>query len=224
MSVASSGRLKSADDRNVVAYRYGTIAGPPSSTTTMTTASTMSGIGHNHPPSFDNIVAENLRRGLLLSQLHTILRAVSDPHLSGRHLQVLAQIIERTNAKSGMAYPGRARLAADITYYSHGEPKHYSVPSIANAVSDLIYWGYIVSDKRAAEGKGRALSHYATTPPSIEALRAQITAWCESIRQQPKREFPASRSADVDTSIDVRDDDDTSDHPEWRKLRPAHSV
>ena len=189
---------------------------PPSSTTHETTAQiirpTQFGsaqpeytalVGHNRP-TFDNIVEENLRRGIYLSQLNCITRAVRDPRITSRHLQVLAQIIERTNTKTGFAYPGRARLAADIVYYANGEAKSYSQASIATTISDLIEYGYIIADKRGVEGKGRALSHYATTAPSVEELQAEITAWCQKIRSQPQRKFPAQQSADVDNSINVK--------------------
>jgi hypothetical protein len=178
-------------------------------------------IGHNQP-SIDSVVEENLRRGLYLSQIKTITRAVRDPRLRSLHLQALAYIIEHTNSRSGMAYPGRARLAAEITYYNaEREPKRYEPASIATAISDLIGHGYIVADKRAPEGKGRALSHYATTTPSADELQAEIAAWCAKIRSQPKREFPGlklasnvdprindTESADVDTGISVRPDGD----------------
>jgi hypothetical protein len=166
-------------------------------------------IGHNQP-SIDSVVEENLRRGLYLAQIKTITRAVRDPRLRSLHLQVLAYIIEHTNSRSGMAYPGRARLAAEITYYNADrEPKRYEPASIATAISDLIGHGYIVADKRAPEGKGRALSHYATTAPSGDELQAEIAAWCAKMRSQPKREFPGLKStSNVDTSINITESSD----------------
>lgn len=160
-------------------------------------------IGHNQP-SFDSVVEENLLRGIYLSQLNCITRAIRDPRLRARHLQVLAQIIERTNAKTGHAYPGRARLASDIVYYEIGEARHYSEASIATTISELIDCGYIIAKKMAAEGKGRALAHYTTVAPSIEDLQREITAWCESVKARPKRDFPAAKPIpDVDTRINV---------------------
>lgn len=163
----------------------------------------MTAIGHNQP-SIDSIVEENLLRGIYLAQLNCITRAVQDPRLSSRHLQVLAQIIERTNAKTGFAYPGRARLAADIVYYINGEPKHYTESSVATAISDLIEFGYIMAERRGVDGKGRALSHYVTKVPAKEDLEAQITAWCLKMRNQPRRKFPAPQPSDVDINITVR--------------------
>lgn len=159
--------------------------------------------GHNQP-SIDNIVEENLLRGLYLSQLNCLTRCIDDPRMRSRHRQVLAQIIQRTNVKTGFAYPGRTRLAADITYYVKGEPCHYSEATIATTISELVECGYIIADKRAAEGKGRALAHYATTSPSIEELQAEIARWCEKVKEQPKRDFPGKVSvADVDTRVNV---------------------
>lgn len=167
-------------------------------------------IGHNQP-SFDQIVEENLLRGLYLSQLNAMTRAVKDPRLSARHAQVLATIIERTNSKTGMSYPGRARLAQDITYYVEGEPKHYSEASIASAIYDLTECGYIMAAKRAPVGGGRALSHYVTVAPAIDDLQAQITEWCVKVRGQPKRERPAHWRTDVDTNINVKNAGENAD-------------
>jgi len=160
-------------------------------------------IGHNQA-SFDQIVEENLLRGLYLAQLDAIVRAVEDPRLSPCALRVLCQIIKRTNTKTGMAYPGRARLASDIIHYIDGEARRYSEASIAKAISELLECGYIVADKRAPEGRGRALSHYATTAPSIEDLQQQIAEWCTKIQGQPKRRFPTTqRPPDGDTRGNV---------------------
>lgn len=161
-------------------------------------------LGHNQP-SIDSVVEENLLRGLLLSQLNCITRAVRDPRLESRHLQVLAQIIERTNGKSGMAYPGRARMAADIIYYAKGEPRHYSESTIATTTWELVKYGYLIAAKMAPEGRGRALAHYATVTPSLEDLQRQITEWCEKMRGQPRRKFPSVEKApDVNTGVNVR--------------------
>ena len=158
-------------------------------------------MGHNRA-GFDNIVEENLLRGLYLVQLEALTRCVSDTEMSRRHHQVLCQIILHTNNKTGMAYPGRAHLAAEIVYYANGGAKHYSEATIATTIAELVEAGYLISTKRAAEGKGRALAHYVVTKPSLEELQARITDWCIRLRGQPKREHPASRlKADVDTRI-----------------------
>lgn len=160
-------------------------------------------IGHNQP-SIDNIVEENLLRGLYMAQLNTLVRCVDDPRMSRRHHQVLAQIIQRTNVKTGLAYPGRARLANDVVYYVNGEPRRYSEATIATTISELVECGYIIMTKRAPEGGGRALAHYATTSPSADELKDAITHWCDMVRGKPKREFPTCKpEADVDTRINV---------------------
>lgn len=167
-------------------------------------------LGHNQP-SFDQIVEENLLRGLYLTQLNALSRCVRDPRMSARHAQVLATIIERTNAKTGMAFPGRAKLASDVIYYVHGEPQHYSEASIAKTISELIDCGYIMADKRAPKGGGRALSHYVTVAPTVEDLQSQISEWCAKVRGQPKREFPAFKPSDGDTGIVVNNDVENPD-------------
>lgn len=160
-------------------------------------------IGHNQP-SFDQIAADNVMRGIYMVQLEALIRCVHDPRTTRRHHQVMAQIIQRTNAKTGMAYPGRARLAQDIEYYVNGEAQHYSPATIAKTISELIDFGYVLQDKRAVDGRGRALSHYATRAPSVEDLQAEIAAWCDLIRGRPKREFPTLRVvSDGDTGGNV---------------------
>lgn len=161
-------------------------------------------IGHNQP-SFDQIAADNVMRGIYMVQLEALIRCVHDPRTTRRHHQVMAQIIQRTNAKTGMAYPGRARLAQDIEYYVNGEAQHYSPATIAKTISELIDFQYVIQDKRAVDGRGRALSHYATRAPSVEDLQAEIAAWCDLIRGRPKREFPTLRVvADGDAGGNVR--------------------
>ncbi len=168
-------------------------------------------IGHNQA-SFDQIVEENLLRGLYLTQLNALTRCVRDPRMSARHAQVLAEIIERTNVKTGMAYPGRARLANDVTFYVHGEPQRYTERSIGQTISELIECGYIMAAKRAPVGGGRALSHYVTVAPAIEDLQAQIAEWCIKVRGQPKREHPRHwAAADDKTGIVVKNDVEKSD-------------
>jgi hypothetical protein len=160
-------------------------------------------IGDNQP-SLDRIVEENRQRGLYLSQLACLTRAVGDPRLQPRHLRVLARLIEYTNAKSGMAYPGRARLARDIIYYENGEPQRYSEGTIAVTLSELGEFGFVISDRRAPEGHGRALAHYATVTPATDELQRAITAWCEDIRGQPRRKFPTGAPSDVKTGVNVK--------------------
>ena len=98
-------------------------------------------------------------------------------------MQLLGEIIERTNTKSGMAYPGPACLSAAITYYNDDrEPQHYRQQTISNLIAELKRWGYLVQDKRGVDGRGRAVSHYATTVPSVAQLQAHIAEWCRKIR------------------------------------------
>jgi hypothetical protein len=97
---------------------------------------------------------------------------------------VLAQVVQRTNVKTGLAYPGRARLASDIVFYANGEAKHYSERTIGTTIYELIEFGYLVADKRAPESGGRALSHYAITKPSLEELQEKIAQACSVIRSQ----------------------------------------
>lgn len=162
-------------------------------------------IGHNQP-NIDNVVEENLLRGLYLTQLEALQRCIGDPQMRRRHHQVLCQIIKHTNSKTGMAYPGRARLAQEIIYYVNGEERRYSESTIATTITELVEAGYLVYDKRAPNGKGRALAHYAVTKPTNEELQARITEWCLKLRGSPKREHPAAilkGGADVDAGDNV---------------------
>jgi len=137
---------------------------------------------------FDDIVLENLREGLYIAQLNSILAAIDDPRPSRAHLQVLGKIIEHTNNQTGMAYPGAARLAAAITHYNDArEPQYYRQQTISNLIADLKRWGYLVQDKRGVDGKGRAVSHYATTVASVAERQAQIAYWCMEKRGSYRR-------------------------------------
>jgi hypothetical protein len=166
--------------------------------------------GHNGPPpelSFDDVVAQN-RRQLYIAQLRALLSAVKDPRLIDRDVRVFAYLIEHTNNKSGLAYPGRARMAEEIVHYVNGEAQRYTEQGIANSILNLTNCGYLLSARRAPEGSGRALAHYATTAPTVEQLQAEVTKWCQRVRSQPRRRFP--KEADVTTGSDVRKADVTS--------------
>ena len=137
----------------------------------------MTSFTHNLP-SFDAVVEESSTKGPLPSHLNALVSCIEDPRLSQRHRLVLAQVVQRTNVKTGLAYPGRARLASDIVFYANGEAKHYSERTIGTTIYELIEFGYLVADKRAPESGGRALSHYAITKPSLEELQEKIAQAC----------------------------------------------
>lgn len=157
-------------------------------------------VGHNRP-TFDDIVEENLLRGIYLVQLQALQRCIKDPRLDQRHRLVLVALTERTNTKSAVAYPGRAWLAKNIVYYFNGEPRRYSEGTIANTLSELANLEYLMTSKRAPVGGGRALMHYAVTPPSLEEMQAKIAEACAVIRSAPRRRFPAP---DVNSGVDVK--------------------
>jgi hypothetical protein len=161
-------------------------------------------------PSFDSVVEENLVRGLYLSHLNALVMAIRDPRLGQQHRLVLAEIVERTNAKTGMAYPGRAKLAEDITYYENGEPKRYSPATIAKAISELIKFGYVMVNRRAPVMGARALAHYVIVKPSIEELQARIAEACAEIRAKGKSDYKGPQQpAEGDGGGIVRDPDVT---------------
>ena len=161
-------------------------------------------IGHNQP-SFEDIVQENLERGILLSIKNTIIAAIDDPRLDRRHLRVLALVIEHMNGTNGMAYPGRKKLASDSGSYGR-EP--YTEGTIAVTIAELVQWGYLVSEKRGPQGGGRALSHYTIRKPSTEDLQAEITAWVkmqaiariDNIGREPWKR----KAADVKDGLNVK--------------------
>jgi hypothetical protein len=149
------------------------------------------GIGHNGA-SFDNVVQENLTRGLLLTIKVAMVTATRDPRCERRHLRVLAEIIDCVSTNTGMAWPGRKKLAqltADAL-----RPAGYSEATIAKTISELIAWGYLLSDKRAPEGGGRALSHYTIRKPSIADLQDEIAKWVQEQREaNTRRPFPSTK-------------------------------
>lgn len=159
-------------------------------------------IGHNLP-SFDDVVEENLRRGLLLTQRDALIRCIEDPRLEPRHRMVLAKVIKRTNSDTGTAFPGRKRLAEDTGRLPGNIPDPsgpYSEKVVSNTISDLIAFGYLVHDKRApAGGSGRALSHYALAAPSVEDIELEISSYLQAIEARAPRPRP-----DVTIRSDIR--------------------
>lgn len=156
-------------------------------------------IGHNRP-NFDNIVDESLARGIYLVHLQALQRCIKDPRLDERHRLVLVALTECINAKTAMAYPGRAWLVTNIVRYVHGEPRRYSEGTIANTLSELVEFGYLYVTRRAPENGKRALSHYAVHSPSVEELQSEIALACAAIRALPKRQFPRS---EVNSGVEV---------------------
>ena len=149
-------------------------------------------IGHNQP-AFDDVVAENLRRGLYLTQRDVLINSLRDARLSHRHRLALASIIEHTNSRDGMAYPGRRALAQGTVWYDHDwNERHYTEPGIAKTISELIDFGYLVFSKRAPEGGKRALAHYTIVKRTTEELQAEISSAIERIRREAR-----SDAADV---------------------------
>lgn len=147
-------------------------------------------IGHNGGPTFDDIVRDNIDRGLLLTMKETIVTAVRDPRLDRRHLRVLAEVISAINNTTGQAYPSRETIAkATRRYETDGvrETQGYSESGISKTLSELVAFGYLISTKRAVERGGRALSIYSIRKPTIEDLQDEITKWIEGVRQAPPK-------------------------------------
>ena len=158
-------------------------------------------IGHNRP-SFDDVVEENLRRGLLLTQRDALIRCIEDPRLQPRHRVVLAKIIKRMNGETGTAFPGRKTLSQDTAKFPGGVPDPdggYSEQVIANAISHLVACGYLMHDRRAPKTGGRALSHYTLANPATEDLELQINSYLQAIEAKAPRMRP-----DVTLRSDVR--------------------
>lgn len=152
-------------------------------------------IGHNGY-SFDDVVAENLERGLYWAQRDALIRIIRDPEMGNRHEIVLAEIVAMTNAETGTCYPGRKWLA-DATGYTEG--------TVATTIKELVASNYLVSTRRAPEGSTRALAHYAVVKPSVEELRAAVDAHIAFIRaSNSKSKEPSARWADVKTVVHSR--------------------
>lgn len=146
-------------------------------------------IGHNGGPTFDDVVRDNLDRGLLLSIKEVIVEAVRDPRLERRHLRVLAEVIACINSKTGTAYPGRKALAESTRRYDPEDGHRsfsYTEAGIGKTLSELIAFGYLISTRRGVEGEGRALAHYTIRRPTVEELQDQITQWIEAQRMAPR--------------------------------------
>lgn len=162
-------------------------------------------IGHNGGPSFDDVVRENIERGVLIAIKDVIVEAVRDPRLERRHLRVLAEVIDCMNVKTGASYPGRRGLAERSRAYDvDGNTSFgYTEQGIAKTISELVAFGYLVSTRKASEIGGRALAHYTIRKPSQDELKLLITDWIASVRAKPSRPHPYAKPADVTSSGNV---------------------
>ena len=139
--------------------------------------------------AFEAIVDENLRCGLYLSQRNTLIAATRDPRCTRIHVRVLAEVIDRMNSKTWIAFPAtpplrsmrRPCLLASVPPVDGYEPKY-----IRNIVSNLLQWGYLVSLQRGPEGGGRALAHYTVARPSVEDLQREVTEFVNKIRTRDR--------------------------------------
>lgn len=167
----------------------------------------MADIGHNQP-SFDDIVEENLRRGMLLTQRDALMRCGRDPRCGLRHIRILCEIVEFTNIRSGVAYPGRKKISERTGYGPGDVPRPdggYTEAVVAKTISELIRFGYLVQSQRAPETGGRALSHYSLLQPSIEDLQREIESWVKSVRAADPRPLPSVTFRSNARSVGVTD-------------------
>lgn len=152
-------------------------------------------IGHNGY-SFDDVVAENLERGIYWAQRDALIRIIRDPSMSSRHEIVLAEIVAMTNTETGACYPGRRHLS-EATGYTEG--------TIATTIKELVAAGYLISTRKAPEPGTRALAHYAVIKPTVEELRAAVDAHIAAIRAASARaKEPSRRGPDVNPVIHLR--------------------
>lgn len=155
----------------------------------------MAEIGHNGY-SFDDVVAENLERGIYWAQRDSLIRVIRDPNMTARHEIVLAELIVMTNSDSGVCYPGR-RYLSEVTGYTEG--------TIATTIKELVAAGYIVSTRKAPEPGGRALAHYAVVKPTLDELRAAVDMHIASIRANATRSTePSKKWSNVKSVIHLR--------------------
>lgn len=182
-------------------------------------------IGHNKP-SFDEIVEENIRRGLLLTIKDAYQALSRDPRAEKRHFRVLAEIIECMNisdfgAARGLAWPGRRKLA-EMTA-DEMRPDGYSEATIAKTIQELMTWGFIVQDRRPPISGGRPLSHYSIGRPSVEDLQAEISAWVREQRKPDnRRPFPA-RNGERPLSVNENGEPALSVNKSEQNQQVAHS-
>jgi hypothetical protein len=173
-------------------------------------------IGHNGY-SFDDVVAENLERGVYWAQRDALIRIIRDPAMSNRHEIVLAEIVAMTNTETGSCYPGRRHLS-EATGYTEG--------TIATTIKELVAAGYIVSTRKAPEPGARALAHYAVVKPTADELRAAVDAHIAAIRASNTRaKEPSERWPKVKPVIHLRNPDvDPVVHVNGSEVNPAIHV
>jgi hypothetical protein len=149
--------------------------------------------GHNGP-SFDDIVRENLDRGFHLSTSETAWTAIDDLRVSRFQLRVLRAIARHLNSVTGVAFPGRKLLAEQLGC---------SEGVVGNAISGLIAFGYLVSERRQPQPGSRPLAHYALTRPSVEELQAEIAKFIEQKKSKSQPGWRPTWASNVTPVCDV---------------------
>jgi len=150
---------------------------------------------HNGGPSFDDIVRDSLDRDLWYEVSKSSSRAMQDLRLTRFQLHILGALIDFLNPETGTAFPGRKTLA-EKTGYSEG--------AVANAISALIGFGYVISARRQSQPGARALAHYAITRPSVEEYQAAIEKHLADRGLKSKPGWRPQWEADVTPVDDVR--------------------
>ena len=171
-------------------------------------------VGHNSgATAFNDIIQENLRRGIYRSQRDALIAVARDPRCTRSHILALAIVIGFMNSETGMAFPGWRAIAAKAGMFPGDIPDPggvYSESTVNNLLSDLRRWGYLPSIKRGPDGGGRAIAHYTIARPSDEQLREEITKFImesRALAEKARKRIDAigSGRADLPTPQEVSD-------------------
>jgi hypothetical protein len=164
-------------------------------------------MGCNSTGDFEATVAENLRRGLLMTQRDVLIACIRDNRLGDKDRLVLVAVVERMNASTGMAFPGRRCVTEDVSKWAANKRGCYTEAGVAKSISKLIGCGYLMYDRRAPEGGRKAIAHYTVCKPSIEDLEAQIAETVARICARNARGGPA-----IQARFDFGDDTPHAGH------------
>lgn len=127
----------------------------------------------------------NIETGLWLLCKDFLITAIQDRRLERGHLRVLAAFVMVINHRTAKAWPDRATLAAMTGL---------SVATVANYISELRQWKYLIVDREYVEtAGGRKLMVYTFGNVDHETIRSEITKFAQDM--QRKREEPSSTTS-----------------------------
>ena len=155
--------------------------------------------------TLDEAAAANAGPGRHLHRQRALTAAIFDSRLGDTPMAVklLAAVIDCSNSQTGTAFPGNERLALEIYIDLQRLPPEAredalqrAVASVKNFATLLGQCGYMVTQRRAPPGGGRAVAHRAVTHPDREEMLAALDIHQRWQEQENARKADAKKRTD----------------------------